>query len=75
MQRYGAQGPSTLGTQDGWDYQCCTEMVQAIGQYGGETDMFWYAPFDLQASIDCCQLPMDQGGWDTTPRPEWIIEE
>ena len=31
-----AQGPSTLGSQDGWDYQCCTEMIQAIGQYGGD---------------------------------------
>ena len=71
----GAQGPSTLGSQDGWDYQCCTEMVQAIGQYGGDIDMFWYAPFDLQASIKYCQLPIADGGWGTTPRPEWIIEE
>ena len=57
------------------DYQCCTEMVQSIGQYGGSNDMFWYAPFDLQGAIDYCQLPMSEGGWGTTPRPEWIIEE
>ena len=50
-------------------------MVQSIGQYGGSTDMFWYSPFDLKSSIEYCQLPMDEGGWGTTPRPEWIIEE
>jgi len=71
----GAQEPSTLGSQDGWDYQCCTEMVQSIGQYGGDSDMFWYSPFDLDSSIRYCQLPMNEGGWGTTPRPEWIIEE
>lgn len=48
-------GPSSLGSgPDGWDYQSCTEMVMPIGQYGGDQDMFWYAPWDLQAVIDGC---------------------
>jgi hypothetical protein len=70
-----AQGPSTLGTQDGWDYQCCTEMIQSIGQYGGDIDMFWPAPFDLTAYILGCQRPMSEGGWGTTPRVGYVDQE
>ena len=70
-----AQGPSTLGSQDGWGFQCCTEMIQAIGQYGGDNDMFWRSPFDLDDYIRGCQRPMSRGGWGTTPRVGWIDEE
>ncbi len=51
-------------TQPGWDYQCCTEVVQSLGQYGPPTDMFWPAPFDPDASIAWCQYAYN----GTTPR-------
>jgi lysosomal Pro-X carboxypeptidase len=52
-------------TQPGWDFQCCTEIVQSLGQYGPPTDMFWPAPFDVDASIAGCQQQYN----GTTPRP------
>ena len=70
-----AQGPSTLGSQDGWDYQCCTEMIQSIGSYGPPNDMFRPSPFNLEGYMRNCERPMSRGGWGTTPRVGYIDQE
>jgi lysosomal Pro-X carboxypeptidase len=56
--------PSTLPA-DGWNYQSCTEMVMPIGQNGVD-DMFYPAPWDLNAFIASCQAQ-----FNVTPRPFW----
>jgi lysosomal Pro-X carboxypeptidase len=59
--------PSTLGSEDGWNYQSCTEMVMPIGQ-SGVSDMFWPAPWNLTATIQSCQQQ-----FGTTPLPNFAI--
>lgn len=63
---YNLTQSSPPGLQgDGWDVQCCREVVQPIGQYGLPNDFFWPAPFDEQGAIESCQ--QQYGG--LTPRP------
>jgi lysosomal Pro-X carboxypeptidase len=49
---------------NGWNIQSCMEMVMPIGQEGLPSDMFWYAPWNLEAFIQSCQQQ-----YQTTPRP------
>lgn len=37
-----------------WDYLACTEIFIPAGQ-NGVTDMFWNAPFNLEAQIAACK--------------------
>lgn len=53
---------------DGWDVQCCHEVVQPIGQYGLPNDCFWPSPFNVTQSIQSCQAQFN----GTTPRPYWV---
>jgi len=57
-----------LGDQS-WLYQACSEMVLIVGQYGGSTDMFLPAPWDLKAYIQMCQQ-----SFGVTPRPYWNVQ-
>ena len=50
---------------DGWDVQCCREVVQPIGSLGWPNDPFWAAPFDLSAFVAGCEANFE----GTTPRP------
>lgn len=52
-------------TLDGelWNYLACQELFMPFGQ-NGETDMFWYAPYNEKLSIESCQ---ESTGF--TPRP------
>ncbi len=52
-----------------WFYQACTEMILVVGQYGGDSDMFLYAPWDLKAYTKMCQ-----DNFGVTPRPYWNIQ-
>jgi len=54
---------------DGWDIQCCREVVQPIGSYGLPNDVGPVSPFNVSAFIQSCQETW--GG--LTPRP-YLIE-
>jgi lysosomal Pro-X carboxypeptidase len=58
----------SLGDQS-WFYQACSEMVLVIGQYGGDTDMFLPAPWDLKEYEQMCQAK-----FGVTPRPYWNVQ-
>lgn len=50
---------------DGWDVQCCKEVVQPIGAYGLPNDVGPVSPFDVSQFIRGCQQQFD----GLTPRP------
>jgi len=64
------QGIATLGGDDQWDYQSCTEMVMPIAQLGPPNDLFYPLAWDLDATIASCQQ-----NYSVTPRPDWILQQ
>jgi len=51
-----------------WDYLYCTHILIPTGQ-DGQQDMFWSAPFDLNATVQGCY-----DRWGITSDPKWISE-
>nr|DAD27633.1 TPA_asm: hypothetical protein HUJ06_029101 [Nelumbo nucifera] len=56
-------------TDDGWDWQTCSEMVMPMGRGSNDT-MFEAAPFDLEAFIQGCK-----SAYSVSPRPHWITTQ
>ena len=50
--------------------QYCTEIFQIFGQEGGETDIFWNAPWDAEEAAENCATMY----WGEEPRQEFIYE-
>ncbi|CBI23429.3 hypothetical protein VitviT2T_019541 [Vitis vinifera] len=53
-------------TEEGWNWQVCSELVIPIGRGSNDT-MFPAAPFDFKEYADSCKY-----SYGVTPRPHWI---